>query len=306
MARPWRIQFPDAIYHITSRGNNRAPIFREDNDRHLFLELLGNAVPRFQLTIFAFCLMTNHYHLFLRTARANLSATLQWLNAGYSRRFHRRHGSSGHLFQNRYHAVLITEESHWHHLSMYLHLNPVRAGLVEDPAGYPWSSFRDYIRPAPRFAWLKPAELLSDYGEGAAARRRYRRECLVWAGTRPDWVESLKTAVILGSQEMVEKIKNDYRPSGKTELVQGYAAARRAEVNVADELSRLAGQLCVKVDELLRKRRNFPPRFAAYYHLVENCGLSVSETAAALGVKPPSVSWGIRKYKEGVRALVEV
>ena len=301
MSRPWRIQFPDAVYHLTARGNNRAPIFLDDRDRREFQALLGQAVSRFQLTVFAFCLMTNHYHLFLRTARPNLSLALQWLNANYSRRFHRRHGSSGHLFQGRYHAVLVAAESHYLQLSMYLHLNPVRAGLVKNPAHYPWSSFQDYLRPRPRFEWLEPGAILAEYGDGPAARRNYRRECLALAGARPDWAEEIKHAVILGSQEAVEQLKKRYRPAGKRETVSGYAAAERRAVDVPAELARLAKRFGVPARDLLRKRRNFPARFAAYYHLVEHCRLSVGETAAALGVKSASVSWGLRRCREAAR-----
>ena len=143
MARPWRIQYPDAIYHVTSRGNNRQEIFLEDEDRRLFLDTLAAVISRFNLHLFAFCLMSNHFHLFLRTPQANLSRAMQWLIGTYTRRFLGRHRRGGHLFQGRFKAALVADEGHWLNLSLYLHLNPVRAGLVEDPAGYEWARFRD-------------------------------------------------------------------------------------------------------------------------------------------------------------------
>src|SRR4030042_175007 len=110
MARPWRLQFPEAIYHLASRGNNRQAIFLDDDDRRTFLDLLGQAAPRFHLTIFAFCLMTNHYHIFLRTAKPNLAAAMHWLNCTYTMRFNRRHRRLGHLLQGRYKAVVVAEQ----------------------------------------------------------------------------------------------------------------------------------------------------------------------------------------------------
>jgi REP element-mobilizing transposase RayT len=102
MARPWRIQFPGAIYHVTARGNNRQDIFAGDDDRRLFLELLARAADRFRLDLFAFGLMTNHYHLFLRTWESNLAAAMKWLNAASTGHFNRRRHRSGHLFQGQY------------------------------------------------------------------------------------------------------------------------------------------------------------------------------------------------------------
>lgn len=154
MARPWRIQYPDEAYHVVQRGNNRQDIFGHNEDREDFLELLGECAERFRLHIFAFCLMTNHYHLFLRPPEANLAPAMHWVNVTYSIHFLHRHKRSGHLFQGRYKAVLVLGDEHWQVLSFYLHLNPVRTKMVEKLGDYAWSSFRDYTRARSRFKWL--------------------------------------------------------------------------------------------------------------------------------------------------------
>jgi REP element-mobilizing transposase RayT len=298
MARPWRIQFPDAIYHIHARGNNRQEIFLDDRDREDFLGLLGEAVSRFRLQVFAFCLMTNHYHLFLRTPEPNLAAAMHWLNGTYTNRFNRRNRRSGHLLQGRYQAVVVAEESHWLHLSMYLHLNPVRARMVEDPADYAWSSFRDWTRPASRFEWLRPGLLLAEYGESESQQRRqYRRQCLALAGTQPNWVEQFRTAVFLGSREVWEELARRYQPGGRSEAVPEFQAAKRRKVDLEAELWRVAEAFGIEPAELGQRRRKHWPRLAAYQHLVVNCGVRVREVADRMGVSPAAVTLGIKSLQ---------
>ena len=299
MARPWRIQFPGAIYHVNSRGNNRQAVFLDDEDKRLFLETLAAAISRFDLHLFAFCLMDNHFHLFLETPLGNLSRAMQWLNGTYTVRFFRRHRRGGHLFQGRYQAVLVADEGHWLNLSIYLHLNPVRAGMVQDPGDYEWSSFRDYTRSRSRFEWLRPEAVLAQYGESEAGRkRRYRKECLESAGKAGGFWEEIRSAVVLGTAERVEELVKKYGPAGKPKAVPDYAQARRSAVEVERELERVAGVFGVKREELKRRRRNFPARLLAYYHLVENCGKSVTEVGEMLGVSAMAVSLGISRWKE--------
>jgi REP element-mobilizing transposase RayT len=298
MSRPWRIQFPDARYHVTSRGNNRQPIFLGEPDKQLFLDTLAAAVARFRLHLFAFCLMDNHFHLLVQTPEANLSQAMKWLNATYTCRFHRRHRRSGHLFQGRYRAVLVQDEAHWSHLSIYLHLNPVRAGVVEDPAEYEWSSFRDYTRGRSRFPWLRTEEVLSDYGpSGPAQRRRYRRECLALAGQTPaDW-EEFRSAVVLGSREVIAELAAKYRPSGQAKTVHSFVQCTRREPDWPLEVARVAKAFQVRSEDLLRRRRNFPPRLALYYHLIEQGGIGPTPVGAKLGVSPMAASQGAKQFQ---------
>jgi putative transposase len=301
MARPWRIQYPGAIYHVTSRGNNRQDIFLDNEDRRYFLDLIPRASSRFNLRIFAFCLMTNHYHIFLQTPDANLAPAMHWLNTAYTVNFNRANKKSGHLFQGRYKSVLITDESHWLRLSMYIHLNPVRAGIFNDPAQYKWSSFRDYTRTTSRFPWLHEKHILKNYGpKGAASKKEYRKTCIALAKKPPSFWQGIRSSVVLGSKETLEKLIEKYGPKGKTEDITGFSSHRISAMDIDKELSRVASFFNARPKELTERRRNFLPRQAAYYHLVENRSFPVTKVSDIMGITQPAVSYGIAKLKREI------
>src|SRR4030042_5793823 len=129
MARPLRIEFPGAVYHVTSRGNARQTIFIDDEDRGGFLDLLSIVVERFNWICHAYCLMGNHYHLLIETPDGNLSKGMRELNGIYTQHFNRRHGRVGHVFQGRFKAILVEKDSYLLELCRYIVLNPVRAGI---------------------------------------------------------------------------------------------------------------------------------------------------------------------------------
>ena len=176
MARPPRIAPPGGIFHITARGNRRQEIFADDRDRRRFLELLGTAVSRHAWLCHSYCLMPNHFHLMIQTPAADISGGMHALNGGYAQWFNRRHGFDGHLFQSRFHSVLL--ESNWHplELSRYIVLNPVRARLCRDPADWRWSSYRAVMELGPRPAFLTVDWLLDQFGaDSKSARIAFRR-----------------------------------------------------------------------------------------------------------------------------------
>ncbi|MDB2384413.1 transposase [Endozoicomonas sp.] len=141
MSRPLRIQYAGALYHVTSRGNERKAIYRKDADFQLFLDTLTDVCQQFNWTIHSFCLMTNHYHLVVETPDANLSEGMRQLNGVYTVRFNRLYGRVGHLFQGRYKAILVDKAAYLMELSRYVVLNPVRANMVSSPDQWAWSSY---------------------------------------------------------------------------------------------------------------------------------------------------------------------
>jgi REP element-mobilizing transposase RayT len=167
MARPLRIEFPGALYHVTSRGNARAPIFLGDPDRHLFLDVTRAVIERYGWLCHAYCLMTNHYHLVLETPEANLARGMRQLNGLYTQRFNRRHDRVGHILQGRYNGVLVERESHLLELARYVVLNPVRAGMVRAAEDYRWSSLRAVLGLAPVPRWLTRRALLAPFASPA-------------------------------------------------------------------------------------------------------------------------------------------
>ena len=154
MARPLRIEFPGAVYHVTSRGDRREPIVLGDEDREDLLGVLGQALHRFDACALAWCLMDNHYHFVLHTRQPNLSLLMRHINGVYTQRFNRRHGKVGHLFQGRFKAILVDRDAYLLEVCRYVELNRVRAQLVEQPAQWPWCSYHALtgLRTAPD--WL--------------------------------------------------------------------------------------------------------------------------------------------------------
>jgi putative transposase len=142
MPRPLRVEVPGATYHLTARGNRRQPIFRSEVDQVLLLDLLARVVRALDWRVRSYCLMPNHFHLVVMIERPNLSLGMQRLNGRYAQLFNQRYGLSGHLFQGRFHSVLIEREEHLLELARYVVLNPVRAGLCVHPGEWPWSSYR--------------------------------------------------------------------------------------------------------------------------------------------------------------------
>jgi putative transposase len=145
MARPLRIQFEDALYHVTSRGNEKSLIYSDDKDRYVFIKLLAKVVEQYTWVIYAYCLMGNHYHLLVRTPKANLCRGMRQLNGIYAQYFNRRHERVGHLFQGRFKTILIKDEDRLLGVARYIVLNPVRANLVEEPDDWRWSSYRGTV-----------------------------------------------------------------------------------------------------------------------------------------------------------------
>jgi len=146
VARPVRLQFAGAAYHLVARGVARQAIFRDDRDRRYFLKLLDDVVARHEWACHAFVLMTTHYHLLVRTPNPDLAQGMQRLNACYAQHFNWRHGETGHRFERRYHSVLIESDTHALELVRYLAMNPVRAGACREPAAWRWSSYSTIVR----------------------------------------------------------------------------------------------------------------------------------------------------------------
>jgi len=218
MARPIRVEFAGAVYHVMARGNERRAIFRDDEDRRRFLETLEEAVARFGWRVHAYCLMPNHYHLLIGTPRGNLSQSAGWLQLTYTARFNRRHRRSGHLFQGRFKAQLIEADAYAQWLVEYIHLNPVRprrkteriaAERAAELDRYDWSSHREYAglrKPSPQWLCL---DWRAYWGAGPdEASRTYRKriaQAFVTGHASSPW-EQLRGGLVLGSQALWERV----------------------------------------------------------------------------------------------------
>ena len=163
MARPLRIEYPGAVYHVMNRGGSRQKIFLDKPDYEAFVNTVGEIHDRWRVELFAYCLMGNHYHVCLRTPEGNLSRVMRHLDGLYTQRFNRMHRRDGALFRGRYKAIVVDKDAYLAQVVRYIHLNPVEAGLVEEPEVYEWSSHRFYLRPKQAPKWLRLEEVMSEF-----------------------------------------------------------------------------------------------------------------------------------------------
>ncbi|HET9033214.1 MAG TPA: transposase [Dokdonella sp.] len=207
MARPVRIEFGGALYHVTARGDRRETIFEDDGDRERFLELLGEVVSTFNWLCHAYCLMGNHYHLIIGTPDGNLSKGMRQLNGVFTQWSNRRHRRTGHLFQGRFKAILVDADSYLLELTRYVALNPVRAGMVGDPGEWPWSSYSAMVGAADSPEWLETDGLLAQFGSRrASALRAFQRFVYAGVGADSPW-KHLNRQVFLGNDAFVERMQ---------------------------------------------------------------------------------------------------
>ncbi len=209
MARPWRIEFEGALYHVLSRGNEQKDIFWESEDRESFLNCLGEMSTRFQTDIFAYVLMDNHYHILLRTNRANLSKAMQWLGATYTRRFNNKYLRSGHLFQGRFKNIIVQNDAYLMQLSCYIHRNPLRAGMVKRLADYTWSSYPAYAYGKAHPKWLNLGVILSQLST-KDRHRLYRQKVQRYSKEEKRLWEDFRHGLYLGTHEFVENLKSTF------------------------------------------------------------------------------------------------
>jgi putative transposase len=206
MARPLRIEYEGALYHVTSRGNACERIFLTNGDRVGFLDVLTEVVSRFGWICHAYCLMSNHYHLVIETPEPNLSKGMQLLNGVYTQRFNRVTRRTGHVFQGRFKAILVEKESHLLELARYVVLNPVRAKMVRSAKDWPWSSYRATAGQVEVPKFLTADWILSQFGGSrASAVRAYCR--FVSQGRGVDVWDELRAGSLLGSDRFVEEMR---------------------------------------------------------------------------------------------------
>lgn len=207
MSRPLRIEYPDAVYHVTSRGNARNDIFHADQDRKEFLSILDSVVRRYNWLCHAYCLMNNHYHLLIETPDGNLSQGMRQLNGIYTQKYNWLHHKTGHVFQGRYKAILVEKESYLLELCRYVVLNPVRARMVAKPEEWKWSSYRytaGFIK-AP--GYLTTDWIISLFGNNKTeAQKLYRRFIKEGIDGSSPW-EELRGQILLGEEAFVDKYR---------------------------------------------------------------------------------------------------
>jgi putative transposase len=280
LARPLRIEFPGALYHVTSRGDGREAIFIDDGDRQTFLDILATTLRRMRVLCHAYCLMDNHYHLLLETPEGNLARALRQLNGVYTQAFNRRHRRVGHVFQGRYKAILVQRDTYLLALARYVVLNPVRAKQVSDPAAWPWSSHRSLAGLEPAPPWLHTASILAHFPH----RRAYTRFVRAGLAASSVW-GGLRQQIFLGDDEFVGRMH-----------AQGASRAGSAEIP--------------------RAQRRLPPKPLSYYAgrfadphramvaAFQSGAYTMQAIAAHFGVHYATVSRAVRRAEKARQANV--
>jgi REP-associated tyrosine transposase len=264
MARPLRIELADGYYHVLNRGNNRQDIFLSDNDRKAFLEALAESCEIYDVQLMAYVLMTNHFHLLVHTAQANLSQFMRHFQVTYTVRFNRRNRRWGHVFQGRFKSLLIEADEYLVPLSRYIHLNPMRLRRFKDAAvrtqaghlkKYPWSSFAGYCDLRKRISGFDYSRLLSSYfgGDDPQGRRQYRQYVLNALGADiENPFEDVMHQSILGTQEFVQRVKSKLPRKESREV----PASRSLQRNLS--IDRVVDAVCrfydVEAEDILGRR----------------------------------------------------
>lgn len=281
MTRPLRIEYPGAVYHITSRGNEKKPVFKDDQDRENFLNTLQHVNKRYNWLCHAYCLMTNHYHLLIETPDGNLSLGMRQLNGVYTQLFNNRHQRTGHLFQGRFKGILIQKDSHLLAACRYVVLNPVRARMTEQPEQYKWSSYRATVGKEKPHSCLTTDWVLGQFsGKRVTAEKKYRQFVQWGIGEKSIWLD-VKGQVILGEDDFVESLVDHLRKHKNIpEIPKSQRYANRPSLDNIFQQS------------IIKDKRKRDKKLA---EAVEKHGYRQSEVARHLGLHTSTVSNLIRK-----------
>jgi REP element-mobilizing transposase RayT len=278
MARPLRIEFPGALYHVCSRGNARQAIYLDDDDRVKWLMLLGEVCRRFNWVCYSYCQMTNHYHLMIETPDGNLSSGMRHLNGVYTQFFNKRHRRVGHLFQGRYASPLIEKEAYLLELCRYIVLNPVRAGIVAVAEEWQWSSYRHALGQNKAEDWLQVDWLLSCFSARKhAAIEKYAKFVSQGRNQSSPWSQ-LKNQIYLGSDDYVDKVQVWI---GKDKSLDEIPAAQKRPV----------------AKPLSFYRDSYPSRSLAMAKAYLSGGYSMREVGQYFGVHYMTVSRAVKRFE---------
>jgi putative transposase len=282
MTRPLRIEYPGALYHVTTRGNARWTIFKGDSDRWRFLETLDDTTERHHWLVHAYCLMPNHYHLLVETPEGNLSAGMRRLNGVYTQKFNHRNQQVGHLFQGRFKAILVDKESYFLELCRYIVLNPVRAGLVDAPEEFAWSSYRAVLGLAPSPDCLVKETVLGYFGrDGRQAREAYQRFVRRGVGEKSP-LEDVRGQCLLGGEAFVGRHLRHIQGAGEDREI--------------SRTQRTVGR--PSLEDLFSQADTKPRRYRVIVEAHLEHGYTQQAIAQHLGIHYSTVSRVLRKARE--------
>lgn len=299
MTRPLRLEFPGALYHLTARGDRREDIFLDDTDRQIFLELLAKEIRQQRWRLYAYCLMSNHYHLLIETPEGNLVAGMRRLNGVYTQAFNRRHGRVGHVLQGRYKSILVDKDAYLLELARYIVLNPVRAHMVKRVEGWPWSSYHATAGKTEAPDWLQAVWIRQQFGADAnSARQAYRRFVQAGLGGPSPW-EELRSQIYLGGDKFLARMAKLAAETDPEGIPKSHRQPVRPSADaVLEEVAKVFG---VKPEEV--KTRASQIAFQTWVYLLRRAAnLSLRDVAERACISPGRISQIQRAAEAGKRA----
>ena len=288
MARPLRLEFEGAVYHLTSRGNERSPIYRDDRDRRKYLEILGTVVSSSRWILHAYCLMVNHYHLLVETPLGNLTRGMQRLNGRYTQYFNIRHRRRGHLYQGRYKAILVEKEEHLLELCRYVALNPVRARMVERAIDWPWSSYRATAGKAPKPDWLEIDWTLSQFARGRTRAQEIYSRFVAEGKGLPSPLKGTRNQIYLGGETFLKQM--DVRLQGHTIDLEIPGLQRRPWIADIRAIKAAVAREYGVSEADLRRKRGGEDKMVAIYLARKLTNRTLQEIGFEFGVKAARAS----------------
>jgi putative transposase len=300
MARQLRLAFEDACYHITSRGSRRDKIFHSDEDKSVFIEKLNETLNRYSVVCYAYCLMDNHYHLFIKTPKANISQSMHFLNTSYTNWFKAEHKIIGPVLQGRYKSIIVDEDSYGMVLSVYIHLNPLRAGIVKDINQYRWGSYLDYFSDRGKMVERLDKEfILSQFGEDPKeARKRYRSYVKENIGMKDPLVGSYR-GIVLGTGRYIDQIIDRIKKIGtKREMI---ATKASGTTNAEDIIGLTQKRYGVTRNDIVDKKRGNVYRKISMYLIKKHTDLRLSEIGKIYSMDYAAVSQSCKRFGEELK-----
>lgn len=280
MARPLRLEFPGACYHVTARGDRQEPVFEDDQDHIVFLGLLAKEVLQQGWVLYAFCLMGNHYHLLLETPEPNLVRGMRRLNGVYTQAFNRRHGRVGHVLQGRYKSILVDQDSYLLELCRYVVLNPVRAKMVASAEDWHWSSYLPTAGKRSCPPWLAADRVLGLFGQGGRARITYQRFVAQGVKQPSPW-QAVIGQIYLGSEAFRTRMQAHLPGKSIKGIPRAQLSALRPS---AQAVIRTVAEVHEIEPEMALKRESAAAFKQAVYLLRRRANLSLREVAEMAGV----------------------
>ncbi|OQX51450.1 MAG: chromosomal replication initiator DnaA [Candidatus Cloacimonas sp. 4484_209] len=300
MARALRLSFENAFYHVTARGIRKENIFYSDKDKKVFLDKMNETFDKYSFVLYAYCLMDNHYHLFIKTPFANISQGMHYLNTSYANWFRAKHKLMGTIFQGRYKSILVDEDSYALVLSAYIHLNPLRAGMVENIEDYPFSSFLDYIgKRSPLVRRLDMSLILNMLSNDIKqSQKRYQQFVMENVGLKNPLEKSYKN-IALGNEKFIERIKNKIDSLGQNREV-----SRIKDVSLPSKekiIDIISKQFRVEKDKIFEKRRGNIYRKLTLYFLKKYSALSLKQIGELFDMDYVAVSQSAKRFENEMK-----